>query len=449
VTRDEIVRRDKAHVWHPYTPMDAWAAGDPIVVARAEGARLYDPDGRSYLDGNASWWTAALGHGHPRILRALREQAERFAHVALAGITHEPAAALASELVAIAPVGLNHVFYTDNGSTAVEAAIKACVQSWAQSSTRAGRRKSRFVALEGAFHGDTVGAASLGGVEIFRRPFGAVLFDVLRVPSPTPTTGEARGAQDSDPFLRAFDALRALLEKDADDIAAVFIEPVVQGAAGMRTYDPTYLHALRGLCDRHDVLLVFDEVFTGYGRTGPMWAAVRAGVAPDVMCIGKAFCPVLPMGAMLASDRIEVAFRGARDRAFLYGHTFCGNPLGAAVAREVLAVYRDEDVLGQVARKAPVIERAFERIAQIPGVARARSMGMIGAADLSRGPGEPGGYLGEKGWKVWDAARARGAYLRPLGDTVYVTPPLTIPDADLDQLLAILEDSVRVTMLGR
>lgn len=434
--RDEIVRRDKAHVWHPYTAMDAWAAGDPIVVGWAEGARLYEPEGRAYLDGNASWWTAALGHGHPRLLRALREQAERFAHVALAGITHEPAAALASELVAIAPAGLKHVFYTDNGSTAIEAAIKACVQSWAQSGAP---KKNRFVALEGAFHGDTIGAASLGGVEVFRRPFGSVLFDVVRVPSPAP------GEDEGDAYLRAFDELHTIVEKTADTIAAVFVEPVVQGAAGMRVYDPTYLHALRGLCDRHDVLLVFDEVFTGYGRTGPMWAATRAGVAPDVMCIGKAFCPILPMGAMIASERVERAFRGARDRAFLYGHTFCGNPLGAAIAREVLAVYRDEDVLGQVAKKAPAIERAFARIAEIPGVARVRSIGMVGAADLSR----DAGYLEQKGWKVWEAARARGAYLRPLGDTVYVTPPLTISDGDLDQLLAILEESVRVTMADR
>lgn len=435
MTRDDIVRRDKAHLWHPYTPMDAWAVGDPIVVARAKGARLFDADGRSYLDGNASWWTAALGHGHPRLLRALREQSERFAHVALAGIAHEPAAALASELVAIAPAGLKHVFYTDDGSTAVEAAIKACVQAWAQSGAP---KKRRFVALEGAFHGDTVGAASLGGVEVFRRPFGAVLFDVVRVPSPAPGESRDRG------YLGAFEKIRAIVSEHADEIAAVVVEPVVQGAAGMRFYDPEYLRALRALCDERDVWLVFDEVFTGYGRTGPMWASEHAGVAPDVMCIGKALCPLLPMGAMLASDRVFDAFRGDRDRAFLYGHTFCGNPLGAAVAREVLAVYRDEDVLAKAARKARTVEKAFERIARIPGVARVRSIGMIGAADLSAGAD----YLGGLGWKVWDAARERGAYLRPLGDTVYTTPPLTIPDADLDELLSIIEESVKVTMRG-
>ena len=440
MNRDEIVRRDKAHVWHPYTPLDAWAATDPIVVARAEGARLFDADGRSYLDGNASWWTAALGHNHPRLLRALREQSERFAHVALAGITHEPAAALAAELLAIAPAGLTHVFYTDNGSTAIEASIKACVQSFAQS----GRpEKNRFVALQGAFHGDTVGAASLGGVEVFRRPFGAVLFDVVHVPSPAPGDDAGRA------YLEAFERLHAIVERDADTIAAIYVEPVVQGAAGMRVYDPTYLQSLRALCDRRDVLLVFDEVFTGYGRTGPMWAGARAGVAPDVMCVGKGFCPILPMGAMLCGERVLRGFGGGRERAFLYGHTFCGNPLGAAVAHEVLAVYRDEDVLGQVARKSKAIERAFARLADVPGVARVRSIGMIGAADLEPAGGSAAGYLGGLGWQVWEAARARGAYLRPLGDTVYVTPPLTIPDDDLDRLLAILDDSVRGTMAGR
>lgn len=435
MTRDDIVRRDKAHVWHPYTPMDAWATGDPLVVARAKGARLFDADGRAYLDGNASWWTAALGHGHPRLLRALREQSERFAHVALAGIAHEPSAALASELVAIAPAGLKHVFYTDDGSTAVEAAIKACVQAWAQLGAP---KKRRFVALDGAFHGDSVGAASLGGVEVFRRPFGAVLFDVVRAASPAP------GETDDRAYLGAFERLREIVDEQSDELCAVVVEPVVQGAAGMRVYNPEYLRKLRALCDERDVWLVFDEVFTGYGRTGPMWAAEHAGVAPDVMCIGKALCPLLPMGAMLASDRVFDAFRGDRARAFLYGHTFCGNPLGTAVAREVLAVYRDENVLAEAARKAPIVARAFERIARIPGVARVRSLGMIGAADLSAGAG----YLGGLGWKVWDAARERGAYLRPLGDTVYTTPPLTISDADLGELLSILEESVRVTMRG-
>ena len=428
--RATLVELDRRFVWHPYTDVDAWEAqGDPIVVARAKGARLFDMDGRTYLDGNSSWWVAGLGHSHPRLLRVLGDQAETLAHVALGGMTHEPAAALAAELCAIAPPGLKHVFYTDNGSTAVEAAVKMAVQSQRQ---RGHERRTRFIALDGAFHGDTVGAASLGGVEIFRRPFAGVLFDCVHAPVP-----EEGG------HARAFEAISALLASDGDRTAAVVVEPVVQGAAGMRIYDPAYLTQLRALCDRHGVVLVFDEVFAGYGRTGPMWASSVAGVSPDILCIGKTFAGgLLPMGATLVTDAIYDAFRGGKERSFYYGHTFCGHALGAALAREVLAIFRDEDVLGQVARKEPLIRQAFHRIAQIPGVARVRTLGMIGAADLG---GD--GYLGGLGWKVYEEAKKRGAYLRPLGDTVYVAPPLTIDDADLILLLQILEDSVRAVTL--
>jgi adenosylmethionine-8-amino-7-oxononanoate aminotransferase len=426
--RADIVRTDRAHVWHPYTPMDAWAETDPIVVARAQGAWLEDVDGSRYLDGNSSWWVASLGHGHPRLLRAMREQAERLAHCSLAGITHEPAARLAEELVAVAPAGLTRVFYVDDGSTAIDAAVKMCVQGWKQLGRPA---KTRFVALDGAYHGDTVGAVSLGGVEVFRRPYAGVTFECVHAPFP-----------EGDAYERAFAAIAKLVREQADTVAAVVVEPIVQGAAGMRMYDPTFLRELRALCDRHDVWLVVDEVFTGYGRTGPMWACEAAGIAPDVMCLGKVFSAYVPMAAVMANERVFAAFRGGRERAFLHGHTFCGNPIGAAIAREVLAVYRDEKVLAGVARKAPTVKTAFERIAKIPGVARVRCRGMIGAADLEEGRG----YLGGAGWRVYDEARRRGAYLRPLGSTVYVCPPLTIEDGELATLLRVLEESVAASV---
>jgi adenosylmethionine---8-amino-7-oxononanoate aminotransferase len=429
--RADITRLDKAHVWHPYTPMDAWAETDPIVVARASGAWLEDVDGTRYLDGNSSWWVASLGHGHPRILRAMRDQAETLAHCSLAGIAHEASSRLAQELVAVAPPGLSRVFYTDDGSTAIDAAVKMCAQGWRQLGAPA---KTRFVALDGAYHGDTVGAVSLGGVEVFRRPFSGVTFECIHAPFP-----------EADAYGRAFDAITRLVREQHDTLAAVFVEPLVQGAAGMRIYDAAFLRELRALCDAHDVWLVADEVFTGYGRTGPMWACQAAGVTPDLMCIGKVFSAYVPMAAVLANERVFAAFRGGRDRAFLHGHTFCGNPIGAAMAREVLAIYRDERVLEGVARNAPVIAGAFERIAAIPGVARVRSLGMIGAADLQ----DTSDYLHGAGWRVYEEARRRGAYLRPLGSTVYVCPPLNIPDADLETLLSVLEESIRVALPQR
>jgi adenosylmethionine-8-amino-7-oxononanoate aminotransferase len=431
MNRDEIVALDRARVWHPYTAMDEFASKDPLVVTRAEGARLYDADGRSYLDGNSSWYVATLGHAHPRLIRRVQEQVASFAHCAMAGIAHEPGARLADALCRSAPEGLTRAFFTDDGSTAIEVAVKMAVQFWQQSGAPA---KTRFVALDGAYHGDSLAAASLGGVEVFRRPFGAILFDCVHVPFPEP-----------DAYAKAFDALAQVIRSQSDQIAAVVVEPLVQGSAGMRIYDPAYLRELRALTDAHDVLLIIDEVFAGYGRTGPMWASERAAVKPDLMCLGKAMSPFLPMGATLASDRVQDAFRGTKDRALMYGHTLCGNPLGAALALEVLDVYREERVLERSAPKAAKIAAAFQQLGETKGVVRTRSLGMIGAADLEGASGH-GGYLGSLGWRVYDEARKRGAYLRPLGDTVYVTPPLTIPDDDLDALLAIVAESVNAVL---
>lgn len=424
--RETIVSTDRAHVWHPYTSVDDWEQTDPIVVARAEGSAFWDVDGTRYLDGNSSWWVAALGHGHPRLLSVLRDQSTVLAHCALAGITHEPAARLAEELAAIAPKGLTRVFYTDNGSTSVEVAIKIALQTWAQ---RGAPRKTRFVALDGAFHGDTLGATSLGGVEVFKRPFANVLFDCVHAPFPEP------GA-----YERAFETIASIVRRERDTLAAVVVEPIVQGASGMRIYDPRFLSALRDVTRECDVLLVADEVFAGYGRTGEMWACDHAKVTPDLMCLGKAFCPLFPMGATMVTDDVFASFRGGKERTLFYGHTFCGNPLGAAIAREVLAIYRDEQLVARTGNRAARIAATFAKVTNLPGVERVRTLGMIGAADLE--PTGAGGYLGNAGWRVFEAAKKRGAYLRPLGDTVYVCPPLTIPDDDLTSLLEIFEESV-------
>jgi adenosylmethionine-8-amino-7-oxononanoate aminotransferase len=425
VNRAQIVALDRAHVWHPYTPMDEWVETDPIVVSRAEGAWLEDIDGRRYLDGNSSWYVAALGHGHPRLVRALEAQARALPHCSLAGIAHEPAARLAHELVNVAPAGLSRVFFVDDGSTAIDAAVKMCAQGWRQLG-KAG--KTRFIALDGAYHGDTVGATSLGGLQVFRRLFAGVTFECVHAPFP-----------ESGAYEQALSVMTRLLADAGGTVAAVFVEPIVQGTAGMRIYGATLLRELRALCDRYGAWLVADEVFTGYGRTGPMWACEHAGVSPDIMCIGKAQSAMVPMGAVLVRENVFGAFSGGRERAFLHGHTFCGNPIGSALALEMLAIYRDERVLEQVAHKAPIISRAFERMAALRGVERVRSIGMIGAADLA---GNTAGYLGDIGWRVYREARKRGAYLRPLGSTVYVCPPLTISERDLETLLAILEESV-------
>ncbi|MBN2196566.1 MAG: adenosylmethionine--8-amino-7-oxononanoate transaminase [Polyangiaceae bacterium] len=424
--RQRVVELDARHVWHPYTPMDRYLGeGRPLVIDSASGSRLRDLDGRTYLDGNASWWTALLGHQHPRLVAALVDQARRLCHVPLADITHENAALLATELVAVAPPGLSRVFFSDDGSTAVEVALKLALQYWSQNGQP---HRRRFVALDGAFHGETLGVTAIGGVEAFRRPFASAVVEAIHVPPP-----------DESGYERAFDAIARCLEEEGEGIAAVVLEPVVQGAGGMRVYDPKYLRDVRALTRDAGVLLVLDEVFTGYGRTGPMWACDHAGIAPDMLCVAKGFSGgLLPMAATLVSEALFEGFRGAPERAFLYGHTFCGNPLGARVALEVLHVYRDEQILAGVAQRADRIAAAFGSLAGVPGVARVRSLGMVGALDL---PG-PGGYFGSLGRRVYTEALSRGAILRPLGNTVYVTPALNIEVDDLDALLEILSVSV-------
>ena len=430
--RRRIVQLDKSRVWHPYTEMSRYRADvEPLVVAGARGSRLVDVDGKTYLDGNGSWWTCALGHNHPRLVAALKRQAEQLCHTALAGIAHENASELAEALVSVAPDGLEHVFFSDNGSTSVEVAMKLALQYWAQN----GRpERTRFAALSDAFHGETLGVTALGGVEVFRAPFDPVLLECAHLPSP------------GDPEVsleRALDALETTVREGADSLAAIVLEPMVQGAAGMRIYDAAYLRRARELCDRHDVFLVADEVFAGYGRTGTRWACDHAGIAPDVLCTAKGFTGgMLPMAATLASERIFQGFLGDAERAFYYGHTFCGNPLGAAVAREVLRVYDEEHILERAKPKAACIAEAFAAMGKLPGVARTRALGMIGALDLEGGAG----YLADAGWRVYAEARERGAYLRPLGNVVYVTPSLNIPDEDLDALLAIARQSVEAVV---
>jgi adenosylmethionine---8-amino-7-oxononanoate aminotransferase len=437
LSRSELIDLDKRRVWHPYTEMGAYIARtDPLVISRAAGSRLFDVDGRAYLDANASWFVATLGHNHPRLMAALARQAELMCHCTLAGITHPEAALLADELCRRAPPGLERVFFSDDGSTAVEVAVKMAVKFAAQNGAP---RRTRFLALEGAFHGETVGATSLGGVELFRRPFAGILFDCVRVRPPG--AGEAHA--------RAFEELAQALAAGSDEIAAVVLEPRVLGASGMHIYADEYLRHARSLCDRYDVPLVFDEVFTGYGRTGPMWASEAAGVSPDLLCLAKGFTGgVLPMAATLTTERLFRGFVGEPSRAFHYGHSYCGHPLGAAIAREVLRVYDDERILQKTPAKAETIAAAFQRFGEIPGVTNVRSLGMIGAVDLHEpsGAAGPRGYLSTAGWRVYEAARRRGLYLRPLGDVVYITPPLNISGADLDELLGKMGEAIEEVM---
>ena len=424
MTADEkLIALDRAHVWRPYTSSDDHETRPLFFVERAEGPWLIAPDGRRVLDASGSWWCNNLGHGHPRLRDALARQAERLMHCTFAGATHEPACRLAAELVDAAPVGLSRVFFSDDGSTSVEVALKIAFQYWRQN----GRpERTRFLALPGAYHGDTLGAMSVGAVDEFTTTFQPLLFETQRPPHPV--EGE---------WAPVFERLFEMLRRGSDEVAAVIVEPVVQGAAGMRMYPPTLLSALREETRRFDTFLIADEVFTGFGRTGPMWASDHADVAPDLLCTAKGLSGgMLPFAATLATDRIYDGFRGDKSRALMHGHTFCANPLGAAVAREVLAIYKEEGILEAARPKANKLAAGIAAMSEVPGVSSPRSLGMCAAFEVGAT-----GYMGTIGWRISDVALELGAHLRPLGNTVYVVPPLNIGDADLDHLLDVVRES--------
>ncbi len=426
----ELAALDRRHVWRPYTSSEDHAERPLFIVERAQGPWLISPSGERVLDASGSWWCNNLGHGHPRLRRALSEQAEALMHCTFAGVTHEPAVQLAAELTAVAPEGLGRVFFSDNGSTSVEVALKMAFQYWQQN----GRpERKRFVSLPSAYHGDTLGAMSLGAVDEFNAVFRPLMFETERPAEPV----------DGD-WGPVFEVLFELLRAKGDEIAGVIVEPIVQGAAGMRMYRPEFLAALRDETRRADTFLIADEVFTGFGRTGPMWACEHAGIAPDLLCTAKGLSGgVLPFAATLASDRIYEGFAGDKHRALMHGHTFCGNPLGAAVAREVLSIYRDDDILAKGQRNADRLAQGIARMSEIEGLRNLRATGMCAAFDV----GETG-YMGRKGWQISDIALQLGAHLRPLGNTIYLVPPLNIEDDELDRLLQIVHEATAQAMVS-
>lgn len=422
-TRAELVELERRHVWPPYTPSERHERQDPLVIVAAEGPALIDADGRRYLDAGSSWWTMSLGHRHPRLVAALAHQAAALDHVSAGGATHPQLALLASELAAVAPPGLVRTHFSDDGSTAIEAAVKIAVQYWHQAGHP---ERHEFIALTGGYHGDTAAAMSLASIAAFRGPFAPLLFATTQLPAL------------HDDWPRALEALEQHLRARGDRTAALVVEPMCQGSAGMRMYPAEALRAAHELTRRYDVLLIADEVFTGYGRTGLMWGCGHAGITPDLMCLGKGFTGgMLPMAATMATARIYDAFRGGVDRALMHGHTFCGHALGAAVAREVLAIYRDEAIVAGVAPRAARLA-AFVRDLATRGLGvRPRALGMIAAIDVG-----DGGYRGDRGWRIASAARNLGVYLRPLGDTIYVTPPLNTPMPALDAMLSAIAEAI-------
>jgi len=433
---------DRRHYWHAFTQMREY---EPLVIERAEGCRLFDVDGRAYLDGISSMWCNVHGHRHPRIDAAIRDQLDRMAHCTSLGMGCDTTVRLAKRLADLAPGDLEHVFFASDGSSAVEVAIKAAFQYWRQ---RPDPRpeKSKYIALGEAYHGDTIGAASVGGIARFRGIFGPLLFDVIRAPLPDPRSlpSAVSPAAAAKHFL---EQLEALLAEYHHEIAAMVIEPLVQCAAGMAMHPPGYLRGVRELTSKYDVLLVADEIAVGMGRTGTMFACQQEGVVPDFLCLGKGLTGgYLPMSATLTTPAIFDAFLGsaAEARTLYHGHTYGGNPLAAAAALATLDVFDQEQTLAHLPAKVDRLGEHLCRLAEHPHVCNVRQRGMIGAFELTSDKHAATPYPADqrRAWHVCRRALEHGVWLRPLAETLYVMPPLAITLDELDFLMNTLSAAI-------
>jgi adenosylmethionine---8-amino-7-oxononanoate aminotransferase len=414
-TGRELADLDRSVLWHPFTQQQGWLEEDFPVIECADDTTLYDTEGNAYIDGVSSLWCTVHGHRHPAIDMAIKDQIDRVAHSTMLGLSHAPAIRLAQRLVDLAPDGLRRVFYSDNGSTACEVALKMAYQWWHQQGQW---WRSGFVCLRDSYHGDTIGSVSLGGIELFHSLYRPLLFDAWH-------------AEPGDPG-----DMRALLEEHGDRVAAVIVEPLVQGAAGIRVHPEGYLRAVRELCDEFGVFLICDEVATGFGRTGRMFACEHEGVRPDFMCLAKGLTGgYLPLAATLTTERVYDGFLGAFEqfRTFFHGHTYTGNPLACAAALATLAVFEQERTLERLQPKIELLgELLAEHIAPLGAVAEVRRRGFMVGIQLAEFP-----LAARMGHRVTLEARARGAIVRPLGDTVVLMPPLSIDSAELRRLVEI------------
>jgi adenosylmethionine-8-amino-7-oxononanoate aminotransferase len=440
-----LVERDRLRVWHPYTQMKT--SPSPLPIVRGEGVYLYTEEGKRLLDGISSWWVNIHGHSHPRLNRALSEQAQQLEHVLFAGCTHAPAVNLAERLVHVLPSGLTRVFYSDNGSTAVEVALKLAFQYW----QNAGQPQRRtFVTLHHAYHGDTVGAMSVSEDSIFTRPFAPLLFDVTRVDSPycyrCPLDLERRSCK-----IECLAGLEAALQRLGATTAAVVVEPMLQAAGGMIVWPAEFLAGARRLCDQHGTLLIADEVLTGFGRTGRMFACEHAGIAPDIICLSKGLTAgYLPLGATVTTATVFDAFSSDdRARTFFHGHSYTANPLACAVACASLDLFQDEMILSRVARLEAQLRDGLMPLADLPCVGDVRVIGGVGIVELvtDKATKSAGGYLDDIGPRLAARFLERGLLLRPLGNIVYFMPPYVISDeqADwaLEQIRQVVKDASR------
>lgn len=441
----ELRALDLAHVWHPCTQMKDHEATMPLVpIRRGRGVWLEDHDGHRYLDAISSWWVNLWGHAHPTINAAVHEQLDRLPHVMFAGFTHEPAARLAAELTALAPPGLSRCFFADSGAASIEVAVKMSFHYWQNTGRPA---KTRFVTLANSYHGETLGALAVGNVELYKAIYRPLLMDVITVPSPDAYLAEP-GESAADVARRRAAAFEAVLAAQAQEIAAVILEPLVQCAGNMRMHDPLYLKLVREACDRHEVHLIADEIAVGFGRTGTMFACEHAGITPDFLCLSKGLTAgYMPMSVVLTRESIYAAFYDeyVKLNAFLHSHSYSGNPLACAAALASLALFRQNDALAAnrvlAERLGAATRNAFEGH---PNVSEIRQRGLIVAVEFVRDAKtrQTFDWRERRHLHIYRHALSRGVLLRPLGNVIYFMPPYVITPAEIELMVGVAREGL-------
>jgi len=448
-----IENKDKKYLWHPFTQMKDWMDNDIIVIERAGGNYLYDTRGRRYLDGISSLWCNIHGHQVRDIDLAITSQLSKVAHSTMLGLSNIPAVELAEELINIAPKGLSRVFYSDSGSTAVEIALKMAFQYWQQVSqgdTQIARRKTRFLTFVNAYHGDTIGAVSLGGIDLFHKTYGQLLFRTVKAPAPY-CYRCPMGRKRKQCNLECLAEVERLLRRHHKELAGAVIEPLVQGAAGMITQPKGFIRRLRQLCNEYDILMIADEVATGFGRTGRMFACERENVKPDIMTVAKGITGgYLPLAATLTTEKIFKGFLGEfkDNKTFFHGHTYTGNPLACSAGLANLRIFRKGKTLPKIQPKIKILEKELQGLHKLENVGDIRQCGLMAGIELvsDRKTKTPFDYRKRIGHKVIIEARKRGVMLRPLGDVIVLMPPLSITFKELKLLLQVTYQSIEAVM---
>lgn len=441
----EWMQRDLAVLWHPCTQMKDHERLPLIPIKRGDGVWLEDFDGKRYLDAVSSWWVNVFGHGNPRINQRIRDQLDNLEHVMLAGFSHQPVIELSERLVQITPAGLNRVFYADNGSSGIEVALKMSHHYWLNCDQPG---KKRFITLTNSYHGETVAAMSVGDVALFTDTYKALLLDTIKVPSPDCYL-RPEGMSWEEHSRNMFATMEQTLAEHAHEVAAVIVEPLIQGAGGMRMYHPIYLTLLREACDRYGVHLIHDEIAVGFGRTGTMFACEQAGITPDFLVLSKALTGgYLPMAAVLTTDKVYAAFYDdyATLRAFLHSHTYTGNPLACAAALATLDIFRDDNVIENNQALAARMASATAHLVEHPHVAEVRQTGMALAIEMVQDKASKTAYPWQerRGMQVYQHALGRGALLRPLGSVVYFLPPYVITPEQIDFLAEVASEGIDI-----